>query len=189
MIHHVRYCFVRFFYVAVVFVLSAAGTAWSQTPFDHITHTVSGNTETWRITEPDVTVPVKAYPSIRFRKGDMVEVKAGGCVNIGPGGEMGKSTLTWRNYVYPILDVGNPWITPAQCAKLGMSPQNYGTILIPGVTAGFKTIYEIASRIATLYGAPQYLEKKHGPSLTRESRTACSWATRTHGIRTTVTTT
>lgn len=152
---------IRFMIFMVLLLVHSAGKAWALNSFDHITSSVNGNVEKWRITEPDVTVPVKAYPAIRFHKGDQVEVLAGGCVNIGPGGELGKSTLTWRNYLYPRLDVGvKEWYMPGFCAKVPLSQQNYGTINIPGVTQGFKPLRDIYSQTAELNGAVQYVNKR-----------------------------
>jgi len=147
--------------VMVLLLAPGAGKAWALNSFDHITRSVNGNVEKWLITEPDVTVPVKAYPAIRFQKGDQVEVMAGGCVNIGPGGELGKSKLTWRNYVYPRLDVGvEQWYMPGFCAKVPLSQQNYGTINIPGVTQGFKPLRDIYSQTVVMNGAVQYIKKQ-----------------------------
>lgn len=149
--------------VFVVFLMGiSCGSGWAQNTFDRITHTVTGNVETWKITEPDVTVPSKSYPAIRFKKGDQVEVLAGGCVNIGPGGETGKSKMTWRNYRYPKLDYGynNFMWERENCHKLSMSPSNYGMIHIPGVTTELKPIYEISGMNMVVYGVSTVVDKK-----------------------------
>lgn len=132
----------------------------AQPSFDHITHTVKGNVETWKISKPDVTVPTKRY-SIYFKKGDTVEVKAGGCVNVGPDLNSGKNECLWRNYVYPKADHGYHWMeAKKKCAEQPMSTQNYGTINIPGVTTGFQPITDIMTHEVVVYGETFYNPKR-----------------------------
>lgn len=60
-----------------------------------VTHTVSGNTETWRIDEPNVKKSIIEFQQIRFQAGDKVRVTGGGCVQTGGWGK------TWKRYVDP----------------------------------------------------------------------------------------
>src|SRR5712671_6339427 len=62
---------------------------------ERVSHSVSGNTEIWRIDEPNVKEPVTPYPQIVFRPGDRVTITAGGCVQTGGVGK------TWKRYVDP----------------------------------------------------------------------------------------
>jgi len=77
-----------------------------------VTHTVNGNTETWRIDEPNVKKPIIEFPQIRFQPGDKVWVTGGGCVQTGGAGE------TWKRYIDPLGDNSD---------KL-----YHGMVLIPG---------------------------------------------------------
>ena len=61
-----------------------------------VTHTVSGNTETWRIDEPNVKKKIIEFQQIRFQPGDKVRVSGGGCVQTGGHGK------TWKRYVDPL---------------------------------------------------------------------------------------
>ena len=61
-----------------------------------VTHTVSGNTETWRIDEPNVKKKIIEFQQIRFQAGDQVRVTGGGCVQTGGSGE------TWKRYIDPL---------------------------------------------------------------------------------------
>jgi hypothetical protein len=61
-----------------------------------VTHTVNGNTETWRIDEPNVKKKIIEFPEIRFQAGDKVRVTGGGCVQTGGWGK------TWKRYVDPL---------------------------------------------------------------------------------------
>jgi hypothetical protein len=61
-----------------------------------VTRTVSGNTETWRIDEPNVKQPFVEFPNIAFVPGDKVTVTGGGCVQTGGWGQ------TWKRYVDPL---------------------------------------------------------------------------------------
>jgi hypothetical protein len=73
--------------------LGAAGAARAET----ITHSVSGKTEQWYISQP--VVNVGAWRTFRgqigFRYGDQVTITAGGCVQTGGSGK------TWKRYVAP----------------------------------------------------------------------------------------
>ncbi len=61
-----------------------------------VTHTVNGNTETWRIDEPNVKKKIIEFQQIRFQAGDKVRVTGGGCVQTGGWGK------TWKRYVDPL---------------------------------------------------------------------------------------
>jgi hypothetical protein len=78
-----------------------------------VSHTVNGNTEIWRIEEPNVQRPMTPYPQIRFQPGDSVTIVAGGCVQTGGTGS------TWKLYVNP--------------RGPGSDHLYHGLILIPGV--------------------------------------------------------
>jgi hypothetical protein len=85
--------------------------SYAQESDGKVTKTVSGNTETWRIDEPNVKKPIIEFPQIRFLPGDQVRVTAGGCAQTGGSGK------TWKRYLDPLPE----------------SDQNYhGMILIPG---------------------------------------------------------
>src|SRR5256885_14730294 len=76
-----------------------------------VTHTINGNTETWRIDEPNVKKKIIEFQQIRFQPGDRVTVEAGGCAQTGGHGK------TWKRYLDPLPE----------------SDQKYhGMILIPG---------------------------------------------------------
>lgn len=85
--------------------------SFAQESDGRVTHTVSGNVETWRIDEPNVKKPIIEFQQIRFQPGDQVRVTAGGCVQTGGHGK------TWKRYLDPLPE----------------SDQLYhGMILIPG---------------------------------------------------------
>src|SRR6266480_2853969 len=94
---------VRFALVAVLLVLmdvavlfQSNGTLISYAQGDgQISHNVSGNTETWSITQPNVKQHITQYPQIRFQPGDRISIKASGCVQTGGVGR------TWKDYVNP----------------------------------------------------------------------------------------
>ncbi len=158
--HHEKYSFFLSASLILVLMLFMAKPGWTDSRFDQITHTVSGNVETWKISKPDVTVPTKRYP-IYFKKGDTVEVKAGGCVNVGPDLNSGKGECLWRNYVYPKADYGYHWmIATEKCAEQPMSTQNYGTINIPGVTTGFQPITDMMTHEVVYSGETFYIPKR-----------------------------
>jgi hypothetical protein len=93
----------RFALVAISLVLAGVAISyWSDETFTsyaqadgRVTHTVSGNTETWRIDEPNVKQRVTPYSQIRFQPGDHVTIQASGCVQTGGSGN------TWKRYVNP----------------------------------------------------------------------------------------
>jgi hypothetical protein len=62
---------------------------------EKVTHTVSGNTDYWRVDEPNVKQHITEYPQIRFQPGDRITIDAGGCVQTGGAGR------TWKLYVHP----------------------------------------------------------------------------------------
>jgi len=126
--------------------------AWGEN-FDQILHGGQGNVETWRISQPNVMQPMTEYRMIQFREGDIVTVKADGCVQTGGKG------LTWKRYVDPRSsplpgDIVTPW---------GMLPDSnnyYGSINIPGATPGFRRIKDILGTKLTAHpsGALNYLQ-------------------------------
>src|ERR1700687_4451976 len=64
--------------------------------FDQISHVPpSRNLDFWAIKRPNVKQNMTEYPSITFRVGDLVTIKAGGCVQTGGFGD------TWKLYVNP----------------------------------------------------------------------------------------
>jgi hypothetical protein len=154
--NHIKLLFCKTFLAGACLLAVTAATPMAQPSFDNITHTVKGNVEAWKISKPDVTVPTKRYP-IYFKKGDTVEVKAGGCVNVGPDLNSGKNECLWRNYVYPKANYGYHWMVAGEkCAVQPMSTQNYGTINIPGVTTGFQPITDIMTHEVVIYGETLY---------------------------------
>ena len=76
--------------------ISLAPRALADDTAGKITHTVNGNTETWRIDEPNVKQQFLEFPTITFAPGDKVTVTGGGCVQTGGTGQ------TWKRYVDPL---------------------------------------------------------------------------------------
>jgi hypothetical protein len=60
-----------------------------------ITHSASGNTEIWRIDQPNVRQHITEYRQIVFKPGDHVRIDANGCVQTGGFGN------TWKRYANP----------------------------------------------------------------------------------------
>jgi len=75
----------------------------------------SAGAETWRIDAPNIKQPETPYRQIRLRRGDIVTVTAGGCVQHGGFGK------TWSLYVDP--------------RKQNPTPDFYGQIRLPGMTS------------------------------------------------------
>src|SRR6266436_666362 len=119
----------RFAMVAAVLVIAGAALSYrydsrydssliasAQSTDEKITHTVNGNTETWRIDKPNVRQRSTDYPQIKFQPRDRITIQADGCVQTGGIGD------TWKRYVNPSGD---------------NTVQFYhGLIQIPGATAG-----------------------------------------------------
>src|SRR5712692_9601185 len=87
---------VRFAVIAALLVLAGIAVSYqsnetlisyAQAPDGKVTHTVDGNTETWRIDEPNVKKPIIEFQQIRFQPGDQVRIIAGGCVQTGGHGK------------------------------------------------------------------------------------------------------
>ncbi len=96
---------VRFFVIALLLVIVGVAAsyqpAWTfishaQNSDGRVSHTVNGNTETWRIDEPNVKKPIIEFQQIQFQPGDQVRVTAGGCVQTGGSGK------TWKRYLDPL---------------------------------------------------------------------------------------
>jgi len=98
---------------------------------ERVTHSVSGNTETWRIDEPNVKQGVTPYPQILFQPGDQVRVGAGGCVQMGGWGD------SWKRYVDPLP------------ADRGLY---HGLVLIPGAIGHLPASVDNAARILIVRG-------------------------------------
>lgn len=81
------------FIAAVVF--SCTGLLHAQAD-GILTHHVTGNTEVWRVSSPNVKKKILSFPQIKFRPGDQVRVSGGGCVQTGGAGK------TWKRYVDPL---------------------------------------------------------------------------------------
>ena len=81
--------------IGVAILFRSHGALISAQADGKVTHTVNGNTETWRIDEPNVKQKVTPYPQIKFRPGDKVTIQASGCVQTGGTGN------TWKRYVNP----------------------------------------------------------------------------------------
>ncbi len=101
---------------AVLAMEGAALIATAQSTDEKITHTVNGNTETWRIDKPSVKKPGTEYRQIKFQPGDRITIQADGCVQTGGIGD------TWKRYVNPSGDNTEQFY--------------HGLIQIPGATAG-----------------------------------------------------
>ena len=123
---------VRFSIIAILAALLLVAVAdeyedqWTsnaQGPDGTVKHTVNGNTETWRIDQPNVKQQITPYQQIKFQPGDRITVHADGCVQTGGHGD------TWKRYVNP--------------SGRGWEKYYHGLIQIPGATAGlvgFNTI-------------------------------------------------
>ena len=101
----------RFAAAGAVIALTV-GHAAQPTSDGRVTHTVNGNTETWRIDEPNVKKSIIEFQQIRFQPGDTVRVTGGGCVQTGGWGK------TWKRYVDPLGD--------------NSDKRYHGMVLIPG---------------------------------------------------------
>lgn len=84
---------ISLFFVILLSALSSK--AQLNTAESVITLPVEGNDKHFKITEPNVRQRRTEYPSIIFKPGDIVEFRAGGCVQTGGSG------LTWKRYVLP----------------------------------------------------------------------------------------
>jgi hypothetical protein len=93
-----------------------------------VTHFVNGNTETWSITEPDVTQPIIEFQQIRFQPGDKVSVTGGGCVHTGGSGK------TWKRYVDP----------------LGPNSDRlyHGMVVVPGAMGSYRPMISLDSSVS-----------------------------------------
>jgi hypothetical protein len=77
----------------------------------------------WTIDEPNVKQARTEYKQITYRKGDVIGISAGGCVQTGGSGQ------TWKDYVNPLGDKANPLYM--------------GEILIPGGTQDLEPIARV----------------------------------------------
>jgi len=107
-----------------------------------VTHTVNGNTETWRIDEPNVKKAMIEFQEIRFQPGDQVRVTGGGCVQTGGWGK------TWKRYVDPLGPKSDKYyhgmvLIPGAIGELGHGLDGFARILIvKGTTFTVKSIVE-----------------------------------------------
>lgn len=93
--------------------------------------TVNGSNQTaCRIDQPVVTQPLTPYPQVIFQPGDQVTVNAGGCVQTGGLG------ATWKRYVNPSGPDSNV--------------KYWGTISIPGATAGVVRVSDVIGKTLTI---------------------------------------
>jgi hypothetical protein len=120
----------------VLLCVSISLIAYAQTD-ETVTHSVSGNTETWNIQQPNVKQHITEYTQIRFQPGDRITINAGGCVQTGGTGS------TWKLYVHP---------TGPNADHL-----YHGLIWIPGVIGGPAAtgVPPNPSRISGFIGAAQ----------------------------------
>ncbi len=89
----------------------------SPSVFDNLSCFMSAqNTEIWSISKPDVTKQDIGYPGIKFRKGDLIQISAGGCVQTGGTG------LTWKRYVEPMKG-----------GLQEIDDKYFGSVYIPGI--------------------------------------------------------
>jgi hypothetical protein len=105
-----------------------------------------GRTVTCRIDQPEVRRPFTDYPTIVFRPGDVVRIKADGCVQTGGRGR------TWKRYVDPsgpnadrlyhglILIPGMRGLT--RIKDLVARPYQVPTTLAPGIPLHLRLGYE-----------------------------------------------
>ncbi len=91
-------------------------------------------TETVRIDTPFVNAPSHEYKNVKFERGDIVEIDAGGCVQTGGHGR------TWKRYVDP---------QGADSDRL-----YHGLVLIPGAMAAPKRIKDIIGTKLTVTSDP-----------------------------------
>jgi hypothetical protein len=75
-----------------------------------------GNTDVWTIRKPDVTQADDPFSQIRFKRGDVVSVLAGGCAQTGAFGQN-----SWKRYVRPVNVTRND------------DDNHFGSLSIPGV--------------------------------------------------------
>ncbi len=80
------------FHAGILLVMLLNCLAWAN---ETISHSVAGNSETWRIDQPVVTQRLTEYHQIRFVPGDTITITAAGCVQTGGSG------ATWKLYVTP----------------------------------------------------------------------------------------
>ncbi|MFN8352908.1 MAG: hypothetical protein U0Y10_00555 [Spirosomataceae bacterium] len=85
----------RFFLLLPALLITLSTKAQLNTSETVITLPADGNDLHYKINEPNVRQRRTEYPSITFKPGDVVEFRAGGCVQTGGSG------LTWKRYVMP----------------------------------------------------------------------------------------
>lgn len=108
--------------------LQVATKEWAGSTITEKLRTNSVNAEIiWRIDEPNVKTDLTVYTFIRFEKGDIVSINAGGCVQTGGMGD------TWKRYLNPINSDWSP------CDKY------YGQLNFPGTTTGLTSIAKLNS--------------------------------------------
>jgi hypothetical protein len=102
LVHHAHFARIRIRHTLGAALLMSLGFAASYQPYPthafypqgndgRVSHTVNGDTETWRIDEPNVQRAMTEYPQISFKTTDQVTITAGGCVHAcGSGGEVGR---------------------------------------------------------------------------------------------------
>jgi hypothetical protein len=105
-------------------LLICVGTASAQ---ERLVHSASGNTETWRIDEPDVKRAETTYPSILFQKGDRFTIDAGGCAQTGGFGK------TWKRFVDP--------------SGPNSDHLYHGLILVPSAIEGIQRVQGVLHRV------------------------------------------
>lgn len=86
----------------------------------------------WHIDDPNVKAASTEYAFIEFKKGDVVTMRAGGCVQTGGAGE------TWKRYLDPINSDWSP------CDKY------YGQLHFPGTTTGLTSLIRLCSSNLTI---------------------------------------
>jgi hypothetical protein len=93
-----------------------------------------GTEEIWTIDEPNVRQPTTQYKDIRYEKGEVIGIRAGGCVQTGGSG------ATWKDYVNPLGANANPLYM--------------GQILLPGTGQNLEPIARVNNTKVTV---PQQL--------------------------------
>ena len=143
LVHHVRFTRTPIRHALIAALLFSLGFAASYEPYPthasypqgndgRVTHSVNGDTEIWRIDEPNVQRAMTEYPQISFRTNDQVTISAGGCVQTGGHGK------TWKRYVDP----------------LGPNSDRlyHGMVLVPGAIGQLPATKDRAARILIIKG-------------------------------------
>jgi len=146
LVHRIRFTRIRIRYALAAAIVLSLALAASYQPYPthasfpqgnddgRVSRTVNGNTETWRIDEPNVRKKMTEYPQISFRTNDQVTITAGGCVQTGGHGQ------TWKRYVDPLGPNSDTFY--------------HGMVLVPGAIGKLPASLDNAARILIVKGHP-----------------------------------